>query len=400
MPCGVRGDLRPGEQARVRSNDDFPRGIIPARARFRRSPFVVLYWRGARLFAHDYARGHVAAIEPPLAAVLHACTTWQTVAGLHRTLGGTRHRAADYVRVLLSHGFLERAGAKLDARERAMALLEPWNPAAGLFHDVTRRVRFLPPAAAAVLARRHARMFAMPPAVKHVKRAAVVRLPKPRTRGEFPEVLRARRTWRRFGAGAVPLSDVATALALTLGVQHWVRTEFGRLPLKTSPSGGARHPIEGYLYASRVDGLRAGLYHYAADRHRLERISTGDMTARVRLWMPYGDYFSRAAFVVVLTAVLEREIWRYPYARAYRAALAEAGHVCQTFCLTATWLGLAPFCLMGLDDAAIEQDLGLDGVRETVVYAAGAGVRPQGTAWAPRQRGGLASLPNPVFTDL
>ncbi|HWT45735.1 MAG TPA: SagB family peptide dehydrogenase, partial [Vicinamibacterales bacterium] len=269
-----------------------------------------------------------------------------------------------------------------------------------LFHDVTRRVRFLPPAAAAVLARRHARMFAMPPAVKHVKRAAVVRLPKPRTRGEFPEVLRARRTWRRFGAGAVPLSDVATALALTLGVQHWVRTEFGRLPLKTSPSGGARHPIEGYLYASRVDGLRAGLYHYAADRHRLERISTGDMTARVRLWMPYGDYFSRAAFVVVLTAVLEREIWRYPYARAYRAALAEAGHVCQTFCLTATWLGLAPFCLMGLDDAAIEQDLGLDGVRETVVYAAGAGVRPQGTAWAPRRRGGLASLPNPVFTDL
>jgi SagB-type dehydrogenase family enzyme len=360
----------------------------------------VLYWRGARLVAHDYARGHVAAIEPPLAAALHACTTWQTVAGLHRVLGVTPAQATDYVRVLISHGFLQRAGAKLDVRERAMALLEPWNPAAGLFHDVTRRVKFLSPAAAAALARRHARVSPMPPVVKHVKAAAVVRLPKPRTSGEFPEVLRARRTWRRFGSGGVALRDVATALALTLGVQHWVPTDHGRLPLKTSPSGGARHPIEGYLYASRVDGLSAGLYHYAADRHRLERIRAGDMTARVRLWMPYGDYFSHAAFVVVLTAVLEREIWRYPYARAYRAALAEAGHVCQTFCLTATWLGLAPFCLMGLNDAAIEQDLGLDGVRETVLYAAGAGARPRGAGWAPLARGGLSSMPNTAFTDL
>ena len=89
--------------------------------------------------------------------------------------------------------------------------------------------------------------------------------------------------------------------------------------------------------------------------------------------MPHSEYFAKAAFVVMMTAVLDRQVWRYPYARAYRAALTEAGHVCQTFCLTATWLGLAPFCLMGLDDAAIEQDLGIDGVRETALYVAGAG---------------------------
>jgi SagB-type dehydrogenase family enzyme len=146
-----------------------------------------------------------------------------------------------------------------------------------------------------------------------------------------------------------------------------------------------------------VTDLRPGLYHYASDVHRLEEIRRGDMTPRLHVWMPHSEYFAKAAFVVVLTAVLDRQVWRYPYARAYRAALAEAGHVCQTFCLTATWLGLAPFCLMGLNDAEIERDLGIDGVRETVLYVAGAGRRPRGSTWAPRTRGTLSARPNPAF---
>ena len=121
------------------------------------------------------------------------------------------------------------------------------------------------------------------------------------------------------------------------------------------------------------------------------------MTARVRAWMPRSEYFAKAAFVILLTAVFERQLWRYPYARAYRAALAEAGHVCQTFCLTATWLGLAPFCLMGLADDEIERDLGIDGITESVLYAAGAGVRPHGVTWAPTTRGSLKARPNPAF---
>ena len=52
--------------------------------------------------------------------------------------------------------------------------------------------------------------------------------------------------------------------------------------------------------------------------------------------------------MVFFTAVFARQLWRYPYSRAYRAALIEAGHVCQTFLLAATSLRLAPFCLLGL----------------------------------------------------
>src|SRR6266566_2232899 len=50
------------------------------------------------------------------------------------------------------------------------------------------------------------------------------------------------------------------------------------------------------------------------------------------------------------------------------------GHLCQTFCLVATWLGLAPFCTAALKDTLIERDLGIDGIRESVLYVAGVGL--------------------------
>ena len=81
---------------------------------------------------------------------------------------------------------------------------------------------------------------------------------------------------------------------------------------------------------------------------------------------------------MLMTAVFPRTQWKYDIARAYRVVLAETGHLCQTFCLTATWLGLAPFCTMALADSKIERDLGIDGITESVIYAAGVGVRPRG----------------------
>ncbi|HWY72768.1 MAG TPA: nitroreductase family protein, partial [Burkholderiaceae bacterium] len=60
--------------------------------------------------------------------------------------------------------------------------------------------------------------------------------------------------------------------------------------------------------------------------------------------------------------------------RAYRVVLLDAGHLCQTFCLTATRIGLAPFSTAALKDTLIEQDLGIDGISESVLYVAGVGL--------------------------
>jgi SagB-type dehydrogenase family enzyme len=367
---------------------------VHAAIRHRRSPHLVLFWRDGQLLIFNYATGDIAETTPDVSSLLDYCGTWRTPAAIAHYLGVGLSLGRTLIRRLTSRGLLQQSDRPVDPRDTTMAHFAEWNPAAGLFHTASRNVRFLSPRKAAAFTHLRARRRPVPSPVKRLRGAPVLPLPPPDYSGEFPDVLLRRRTWRRFGSGPVPLEDLATTLALSVGVQQWVPTSFGRVPLKTSPSGGARHPIEAYVCVRRVTGAEAGLYHYASGEHRLERIRRGDMTARLRQWMPHSGYFARAAFVVVLTAVLERQVWRYPYARAYRAALAEAGHVCQTFCLAATWRGLAPFCLMGLHDTLIEQDLGIDGVRETALYVAGAGPRPRGATWAPRARGTLTARRN------
>ena len=164
---------------------------------------------------------------------------------------------------------------------------------------------------------------------------------------------------------------------MTPGVRRWVGTDAGeRLLLKTSPSAGGRHPIEAYVLAPNVQGLAKGLYHYAPDRHRLERLRRGATPRQIEAYLGGQWWYRSAGAVVLMTAMLPRVWWRYDTSRAYRSVLLDAGHVCQTFCLVATALRLAPFCTMALADSRIERDLRIDGVSEVVLYAAGVGVRP------------------------
>jgi SagB-type dehydrogenase family enzyme len=149
---------------------------------------------------------------------------------------------------------------------------------------------------------------------------------------------------------------------------------FGPLPLKTSPSGGARHPIEVYLMALRVTGLEPGLYHYGARDHALARISPGATPQMAQAYCADQPYVARSAALFIMTGVFARTLWKYRNPRAYRVVLLDAGHLGQTFCLTATRLGLAPFSTAALKDTLIEEALGLDGISESVLYVTGVGM--------------------------
>jgi SagB-type dehydrogenase family enzyme len=149
---------------------------------------------------------------------------------------------------------------------------------------------------------------------------------------------------------------------------------FGKMLRKTSASGGARHPIEVYLMALRVRGLRPGLYHYHPDRHHLTLIKGSVTPEKAWLYCARQHYVKKAAALFIMTAVFYRTMWKYRHPRAYRTVLLDAGHLGQTFYLVATWLGLAPFCTAALKDTLIDTDLGLDGISESVVYVSGVGV--------------------------
>ena len=175
---------------------------------------------------------------------------------------------------------------------------------------------------------------------------------------------------------------MGTLLGVTFGVQAWAHASEGRLALKTSPSGGARHSLEAYVWARRVDQVPSGLYHYRPGAHVLTRLDDHSEPDKVTSWLPAQPGYEDAAIVVVLSSELARVAWRYRSARAYRVVLIECGHLAQTFCVTASALGLAPFCTAALADSAIEGDLGLDGRMQPAMYVVGAGSVVPG-AWQP-----------------
>ena len=357
---------------------------------FRRSPFLVSYWNESELIFENYATGEGATAAPIATEVLNFFSRWLPAGALFRRLpqySPSSLRAA--INELARHSLLQRSDRKPQALDRAMIAWKDWNPAAGFFHFTGRDLPF---EADLVRMGRYMKGLtqekAMPVPEKHYPRAAQTILPPPRVEGEFARVLTARRTWRRFAPGKLALADLATLLGLTWGVREWVAVPpLGRFAVKTSPSGGALHPIEAYVVARDVEGISPGIYHYDATRHRLELLRRDATRKQMSDYVIGQRWFSEAAAFVFMTGVFTRTQWKYRYPRAYRVVLAEAGHLCQTFCLVATWLGLAPFCTMAMADSKIDRDLGIDGVTEGVLYVAGVGKRPEGVDWK------TASLP-------
>lgn len=204
--------------------------------------------------------------------------------------------------------------------------------------------------------------------------APPISLPEP----EIPEcslkcALAERISCRRFIPSPVALADVATLLASSYGVRGRIRWGDGELLERPVPSGGGLYPLELYLLAARVEGLAPDIYHYAPLGHLLERCGgetpSPPALARLFLGQPYvGD----AAAVLVLTAVVERSLWKYRD-RGYRYMLFEAGHVAQNVNLVAAALGIGALDLGGFLDVELGELLGLDPEMEIPLYGIAVG---------------------------
>lgn len=361
--------------------------------RFRRAPHVISYWDLEKLVFENFAVGKRAVANPITTELLHFFDRWRPAQELFDRMSAfSRPSLSQALRLLVRCKLLERSDRPGNPRNDAIAAWGRWNPVASYFHVSTKYMTGGSLEAEVRRVRQRIRQTPRPSPVKRYRGVPVIPLPPPRAEGEFSSVLLARRTWRKFSTKPLDLADLSTLLQLTWGVQRWWSVRgVGRVPLKTSPSGGACHPIEVYVLARRIAGLPQGLYHYAADRHRLEVLRQGSATPRLQSYLPMQWWFRPAAALFVMTAIFPRKQWKYESPRAYRSVLLEAGHFCQTFCLVGTWLGLAPFCTAAVDDARIEHDLGVDGVTESVLYSAGIGCRPPGTTW--RRGRILAAVP-------
>ena len=147
---------------------------------------------------------------------------------------------------------------------------------------------------------------------------------------------------------------------------------------RTSPSGGALHPIEAFPLVIDVEGLAPGFYHYRGDDHRLElvaRVPAEEARPLAARLVAGQDYFADAAALVFHVARLDRQFWKYrQHPKAMRVLLLDSGHLSQTFYLAATDLGLGAFYTAAINDADIAGILCLDSSARMVIGANGIGV--------------------------
>ena len=370
------GPIRTESKSLRRFIPTVPRAAV---RKLRRAQALFVQWEQGQLCFHNFATRETIEAAPLVCELLDFFDRWRTpaqaVAHFKEFTAASIRFAVEELRgydLLLQQGSAAAAQDARIAREWS-----PWFPAAG-FHFATKDAPYIDRSRWSISRRRQFAPTKPKPAnVVRVVHCGKIALDPPQfANTEFVRVLTARRTHWHFAKERVSLHDISQLLSLVWGVTGFSDSPlFGRLFLKTSPSGGALHPGEVYLMALRVSGLAPGLYHYHPVRHELERIAAGATSDQAARYCAGQHFVKKAAALFLMTAMFPRTMWKYSHPRAYRVVLLETGHLCQTFCLVATWLGLAPFCTAALRDTLIERDLKIDGVRESILYVAGVGAR-------------------------
>lgn len=206
--------------------------------------------------------------------------------------------------------------------------------------------------------------------------ATIITLPNPSSITIPPmdvrQAIEQRTTLRRYSQQELSLKELSYLLWITQGVKSITERPS---TLRTVPSAGSRHAFETYLLINRVESLHPGVYRYSALKHCIyPAIIEVNITEKVTTACKSQSHIRTSAATFFWVAVMDRMAWRYAE-RAARYVLLDAGHVCQNLYLAAESIGCGVCGIAAYDDDLTNEALGLDGVKELVVYAATIGKR-------------------------
>jgi len=192
-----------------------------------------------------------------------------------------------------------------------------------------------------------------------------LRRPRQLPAADLWQALRTRRSIRDFVPEPLPQESLAVLLWAAQGI-----SQMGSWPRRTAPSAGALYPVETYVCAMRVEGLRPGIHHWELPEEHLALVAAREDIAAAACDACLGqEMVAAAAVTFVWSALWARGGQKYGD-RALRYAYLDAGHLAENMNLAATCLGLGA-CMIGayLDDA-MNALIGVDGQDEAVIYAA------------------------------
>lgn len=205
--------------------------------------------------------------------------------------------------------------------------------------------------------------------------AELVDLPPPDSakpaKPDITECISKRHSRRKFTNEPMSLAELSYLLWATQGVRKVLGG--GKAALRNVPSGGNMHPLETYVAANRVEGLKPGLYRYLPLDHKLVFLFTIKNQAKAISKASLGqDFVGDCGATFIWSAIPYRSEWRYTI-EAAKLVLLDAGHVCQNLYLACEALGLGTCAIGAYDQKKFDKLCKLDGVDEMVVYAAPVG---------------------------
>ncbi|GAA3486479.1 SagB/ThcOx family dehydrogenase [Streptomyces cremeus] len=355
----------------------------------RRAHNLVCYWRDGSFVIQNYLAGPEVSLAPVAAEILAAFSEWASVDDVTASFPDSdpdSFRAA--AGELHKYGFL--VSAEDGDRDAELAeTWQTWSPEATALHFSSKDADYTESAEVNedFRAGRRTALF------KNYPDADRILLPRSPIDldASFVRTLYQRRTHRSFKQVDLPLPTLSGLLSMVFGPSEFLDgQDFGALMKRTSASGGARQELEAYVGVFAVDSIAPGLYHYNCLEHSLELLDA-EFTREQAAHLSFDQAaVGEAAITVFVTAVVERMSSKYRAPRAYRVMLMNAGHLGQTFALTATALGLGPFQTLAFRDSELEDALGVDGIRETALYVLAAGL-PDGRG-EPHYTAGLAAF--------
>ncbi|MEE9163787.1 MAG: SagB/ThcOx family dehydrogenase, partial [Thermoplasmata archaeon] len=162
--------------------------------------------------------------------------------------------------------------------------------------------------------------------------------------------------------GELDLRTLAQVLYFAAGITKVSRTPDGStIHFRAAACAGALYPIELYVVCEVLDGLPAGVYHFAPRDFALTQLRAGDF--RSNLAELAGEGESGPPATLALTAIFWRSAWKYQ-ARSYRYCFWDSGTILANLLATATSAGLSAPLVAGFDDRRVDRLLGVDGSRE------------------------------------
>lgn len=175
-------------------------------------------------------------------------------------------------------------------------------------------------------------------------------------------------------AEKVDTKTLAEVLFYSAGLTREMRIGHGEtIYMRAASATGALYPIELYVVSGEMNGIKAGVYHFAPREFALEKLRDGDHRSHLASNVGSGEGVTSAPFTIVFTSLAWRNAWKYEE-RSYRHWFWDCGVIVANLLAVCSSEGLRAHLVTGFIDKEVDVLLGLEEGKEATVALCPVGI--------------------------